>query len=181
MFDFHITKPIQKKEQKGFSTLQALVRATCLRRTKESMGVTLNLPSREERTEHVALLRKDQELYDFFKKRIADIVSGTSKINAAAPLERAKNSNVLSSLNFLRLICNHGRELLPQSAIAIWNNRDRDYMMTDYNEGVTDMSNSGSSTLSAKLEALLNNLGTAQAQEPHFPVKRCSSPSTQLH
>jgi SNF2 family DNA or RNA helicase len=173
-FDRHVTKPIQGKKKEGFSTLQALVRTTCLRRTKESIGVALNLPSREERTVDVPLLQKDQGLYDFFKKRTVDIVSGTTKINGAAPLERTKDSNVLSLLNFLRLICNHGRELLPDSAIAIWNNRDR--TLTDHNEEMTDIYNSDPPTFSAKLEALLNGLRSIQApnsgQERYLPVKR---------
>lgn len=175
-FNHYITKAVQGMKQAGFSTLQTLVRTTCLRRTEQSIAITLKLPLREERIEHVCLHLQDQELYDFFKDRTAAVASGASRTFAAASLDSNHKDNVLSSLNFLRLICNHGQDLLPKSAVEIWNARDR--TMTDFNEGTIKTSDTSARTSSTKVESLINNLRPTLApmhsQGQCLPVKRCS-------
>ncbi|KAL9621923.1 MAG: hypothetical protein Q9160_003744 [Pyrenula sp. 1 TL-2023] len=121
MFDFWITSPINENKSPGYKRLQSLIRATCLRRTKESVNDSLQLPPRLERTESIELPRRDRELYTFFKD-ITAAIAGDSSISSSGPLKHDdfKESNILSLIGFLRLICNHGQDLLPHSALAAW-------------------------------------------------------------
>ncbi|KAH7359599.1 SNF2 family N-terminal domain-containing protein [Pyrenochaeta sp. MPI-SDFR-AT-0127] len=126
MFDFWITSPIKKTRTScGFDRLQSLVKATCLRRTKTAIGYSLDLLPRIDEVEYVDLHPADQEVYEFFKTRTANIASGASSIDSQVmSSDQAKDTNILSLLNFLRLICNHGEQLLPESAVVAWNARD---------------------------------------------------------
>ncbi|PVI01811.1 hypothetical protein DM02DRAFT_671025 [Periconia macrospinosa] len=156
-FDQWITRPIQQKNPEGFKRLQILVRTTCLRRTKESIGDVLNLPPRKEETESVQLHPHDQELYDFFKEKAAELALGTSGSTLTPGiLKSSKDGSVLSLLNFLRLICNHGRQVLPETALTIWNARDQP--MTDIDEAKTNGDDIGAFVHSAKILALLGKL-----------------------
>jgi SNF2 family DNA or RNA helicase len=167
-FDHWITKPIQEKKQEGFSRLQILVRTTCLRRTKESIGDTLNLPQRKEEIEFVKLHQQDQELYDFFKSKATHLVSGTTTSNqAAATLKSAQDGSVLALLNFLRLICDHGQQILPETALQIWNDRGRS--MADRDETMVDGDDGGAHVFSAKVLALLKNL--ISTHTPTYDIK----------
>jgi SNF2 family DNA or RNA helicase len=125
-FDHWITKPIQDKRREGFSRLQILVRTTCLRRTKESIGDALHLPHRKEKIEFVTLQPRDQELYDFFKSKAVELASGsTASDPVIATRKPSQDGSVLTLLNFLRLTCDHGQQILPESALELWNARDR--------------------------------------------------------
>jgi SNF2 family DNA or RNA helicase len=178
MFDHWITKPIQEKKQEGFSRLQILVRTTCLRRTKESLGDALNLQPRKEEIEFVKLHQQDQELYDFFKSRAAELASGTRTSNpAAATFEPSQDGSVLSMLNFLRLICDHGQQILPKTALQIWHARDR--TMTDCDETMVNGNGDGVHVFSAKVLALLKKLISTHipaydVKGRYVPVKRYS-------
>ncbi|KAF2647161.1 hypothetical protein K491DRAFT_644351 [Lophiostoma macrostomum CBS 122681] len=175
MFDSWIAKPIQENKSEGFARLQALVRATCLRRTKASIGDALNLPPRHEVIEKVNLHPKDQELYDFFKIRAAKLAAGTRVSNPAnASHEQGQDGSVLSSLNFLRLICNHGETLLPETGMKIWNTRDR--TMTNGDDCIANGDGATTPNYSAKLIALLRNLISTHTLSPDagsqcIPVK----------
>src|SRR4051812_67902 len=65
-FDFWITSPIKQKRSNCVSTLGDLIRATCLRRTKNITQASLKLPGRIERTEEIDLHQADRALYEFF-------------------------------------------------------------------------------------------------------------------
>lgn len=124
-FDFWIASPLKENRAGSLQLLKNLVRATCLRRTKASSTVSLNLGKPIERTEQVQLHREDQRLYDFFKKKTADIAAGirhADKDNLSRKLTR--DENILSLMNFLRAICNHGMDLLPSSALSAWESSD---------------------------------------------------------
>jgi SNF2 family DNA or RNA helicase len=54
MFENWIAKPIKENKSEGYTRLQTLVRSTCLRRTKESIGDMLRLPQRQEKIEPVS-------------------------------------------------------------------------------------------------------------------------------
>jgi SNF2 family DNA or RNA helicase len=176
MFDHWITKPIQEKKQEGFSRLQILVRTTSLHRTKEGICDALNLQPRKEQIEFVKLHQQDQELYDFFKSRAAELASGIRTTDpAVATLEPSQNGSVLSLLNFLRLICNHGQQILPETALQIWNARDR--AMADRDEFMVNGDGDGAPIFSAKVVALLKNListhtPTYNIEGRYVPVKR---------
>lgn len=176
MFDHWITKPIHEKKSEGFTRLQNLVRGTCLRRTKESMGDILQLPRRHERIESIYLHQRDQEIYSFFKQRSADIASGTKIASLTAPqLNGAQDGGIITLLNFLRLICNHGEQLLPKSALHIWDNRNRS--MDGLNEVTMSDTYGASPRYSAKVLALLKNLIATHTPQRNpegtlIPVKR---------
>ncbi|KAH7009780.1 SNF2 family N-terminal domain-containing protein [Ilyonectria destructans] len=126
-FEFWIHSPIKKKQPQCFDALGDLIRATCIRRTKESCGLTLNLPSKTEVIEQVELDPDDQDLYNFFRDRTAKIAAGLSEDktgqNRRVP-GRKRGRNILTLINFLRRICNHGQEMLPPSALQSWREKD---------------------------------------------------------
>lgn len=102
-------------------TLQALVFATCLRRTKETARGSVQLPDITEETQIVQFTDSERDLYNYFQKYASEIVSKTTgNGNEMLP---GLGRNILPLINFLRLICNHGLQLLPDTAIQAWNNR----------------------------------------------------------
>ncbi|MCJ1307332.1 hypothetical protein MMC25_000978 [Agyrium rufum] len=135
LFDFWIAKPVKEKKPGSLERLKDLVKATCLRRTKRSSSVRLNPLPLVERVEDVQLHEDDQALYDFFKERAANLAAGLrpkktkerEKPNgmsmSMSNKRGGKEENILALMIILRLICNHGKELLPASALAIWNAR----------------------------------------------------------
>lgn len=111
---------MKEKNQFGLSRLQDLVRATCLRRTISGLGAaTLQLPLPEYKTEWLDL-RHDEQLYTFFKRKTACIASGLGKRQAKG--KGKGDENILSLLNFLRLICDYGERMLPAKALEAWRN-----------------------------------------------------------
>ena len=125
MFDFWIASPVKDGKPDSLRRLQDLVRATCLRRTKRTIGKSLELPRRIEKIETVEFHQADQELYTFFKEKTAKIAAGVSPCTPGTyKFEQLKENNILSLINFLRLICNHGKQLLPPSALEAWKAQD---------------------------------------------------------
>jgi len=124
-FDYWIASPLKETRAGSFKLLKNLVRATCLRRTKASSTVCLNLEKIIEKTEQVQLHQEDQRLYDFFKKKTADIAAGIRRVDKDNLSPKSTgDENILSLMNFLRAICNHGMELLPSSALSAWESSD---------------------------------------------------------
>jgi len=125
MFDFWIASPVKAKRPGGLRRLQDLIKATCLRRTKILVKDSVELPQRFEQTETVRLHPEDRMLYDFFKEKTATLATDLSlRKSSTVESNRSKDDNILSLINFLRLICNHGKELLPLSALKAWETRD---------------------------------------------------------
>jgi SNF2 family DNA or RNA helicase len=157
MFEHWIAKPIKENKAEGFTRLQTLVRSTCLRRTKESIGGVLNLPPRQEKIEPVYLSQQDQTLYDFFKEKSASLVSGTQTGHAAVTLsQNNQRGGVICLLNFLKT---------------------GDVSMRDINDELP--------RYSAKVLALLRNLLVAHTRtddinEDYIPAKRCERMHTSL-
>lgn len=112
MFDVWITAPIKDKKPNSLRRLKDLVSATCLRRTKAMISSeSLALPPRVEKIESVQLHQEGQELYNFFKLKTANIAAGLAGNREAGDttpgFDQRKESNMLSLINLLRLICNH--------------------------------------------------------------------------
>lgn len=156
--------------------LQTLVRSTCLRRTKESIGDILRLPQRHEKIEHVYLSQEDQMLYDFFKEKVASLASGTKASHVTVTQSyNDQRGGIICLLNFLRSICNHGKQLLPDTALRIWYTRDQS--MVTRGEVTMRENNGDSPRYSAKVLALLRNLLNAHTpandvNENYIPAKR---------
>ncbi|SCO12066.1 related to helicase-like transcription factor protein [Fusarium fujikuroi] len=120
VFDFWITKPVVQDTAEGLRRLKLLVSSTCLRRTKDSVTETLNLPDRKVHECVVQLDPDDRELYDFFKRNASHLIAnrGFDDSNSAQ-----RTGSILPIINTLRLICNHGERLLPNFALEAWSHR----------------------------------------------------------
>ncbi|KAK1830452.1 SNF2 family N-terminal domain-containing protein [Podospora conica] len=129
-FDSWIATSLQKTPRLGLNRLKDLVRATCLRRTKASRTVNLGLREPTKNIESVHLHDEDRALYEFFHKKISEIATGnnravgqTDRGNSGNP-KVSEDNNILFHMNVLRLICNHGRALLPAKALSSWHHGD---------------------------------------------------------
>jgi SNF2 family DNA or RNA helicase len=124
-FDSWIAIPFQNGRTNSLRRLTELIRATCLRRTKRTLRDSCELPDRIERTETLEFSETDQVLYAFFKEKCAQLAENVSTTKLASPeVSQRKEGNLLSLINFLRLICDHGEQLLPRSALDAWRARD---------------------------------------------------------
>ncbi|CAI6094506.1 unnamed protein product [Clonostachys chloroleuca] len=94
----------------------------------KGFGPTLIItPKSIEKVEWVSLTPEDRELYTFFEKKAAKIAAGLYQKNTKASTTPAeKETNILSLINFLRLICNGGEKLLPNSAVTAWQSRSEE-------------------------------------------------------
>ncbi|KAF5968446.1 hypothetical protein FBULB1_10725 [Fusarium bulbicola] len=118
-FDRWISNPIRDNLQEGLRKLRILVEATCLRRTKSSISQALPPPTVRE--EKVDLHPYDRCLYDFFESEAAKNAVDSSNeycVNRSNPGREKKN--VLSLIQNLRRICDHGEDLLPDADIEAW-------------------------------------------------------------
>lgn len=126
-FDKWITRPCKSDHPDSLRRLEVLIKATSLRRTKLSANLALKLPKKVEKVEWVSLTPEDRELYTFFEKKAAKIAAGLYQKNTKASTTPAeKETNILSLINFLRLICNGGEKLLPNSAVTAWQSRSEE-------------------------------------------------------
>jgi SNF2 family DNA or RNA helicase len=124
-FDFWIAAPLKNGRADSLRRLKDLIRATCLRRTKRTLGDSCELPKRTERIERVEFHETDRDLYAFFKEKCAEMAEGASITRRGSPeAGQREEGNLLSLINFLRLICDHGLQLLPRPALDAWNARD---------------------------------------------------------
>jgi SNF2 family DNA or RNA helicase len=124
-FDFWIASPLKNGRADSLRRLKELIRATCLRRTKRTLGDSCELPKRTERTENLRFHETDQDLYAFFKEKCAKMAEGVSTTRPGSLEGRQRREgNLLSLINFLRRICDHGLQLLPQPALDAWKARD---------------------------------------------------------
>ncbi|KEZ43834.1 hypothetical protein SAPIO_CDS3994 [Scedosporium apiospermum] len=135
-FDRLIAKPVKNKNQYGWGRLQDLVRATCLRRTISGLDAgILQLPPPKSKIEWIEL-GDDEPLYSFFKRKTASLASGQGKKKARSAKGSAGKvkggDNILSLINFLRMICNYGEQMLPAKALEAW--RQRDLSSIDWQE-----------------------------------------------
>lgn len=108
---------MEQNDKLGILRLQYLVRATCLRRTKQKVVFSeeLKLPPRSEREEIVSLHPDDQYLYDLVKKAAQEKAARLSSHPKMGWLTKDGERNILVLLNCLRRICDHGQQLLPES------------------------------------------------------------------
>jgi SNF2 family DNA or RNA helicase len=124
-FDFWVATPLKKGRADSLRRLKDLIRATCLRRTKLTLGSSCELPKRTERIEWVEFHETDQQLYSFFQAKCAKLAEdvSTTKLGSLEASGR-KEGNLLSLINFLRRICDHGEQLLSRFALDAWKARD---------------------------------------------------------
>ena len=102
------------------------MRATSLRRTIAS---SVKLLPPVEKVEWIDLGEAERELYDFFKSKAAELASSLGKKHPGAGAAAARpgtkgDGNILSLINFLRLICDYGEKTLPVTAIESWRSKN---------------------------------------------------------
>ncbi|KAF3770064.1 hypothetical protein M406DRAFT_220324, partial [Cryphonectria parasitica EP155] len=120
-----VAHPIKKQQHHSAQRLQDLVKATCLRRTKNTSSLSLNLPARTENVELVRLHLRDLEIYDFFKAGVARMAAGTHQENGTSDLDGwFKGKNILGMITCLRRVCDHGKHLLPVAALDAWTQKN---------------------------------------------------------
>jgi SNF2 family DNA or RNA helicase len=123
-FGYWIGKPVFLKQPHSLERLQTLIRATCLRRTKDLIQHGLQLPPKMERVQNIELSQEDKALYEFFKNQTSMFMSGrfsNGKPEKSSPLHRG---NILSLINILRRLCDGGTQMLPREALNAWRERD---------------------------------------------------------
>ncbi|KAJ4221035.1 hypothetical protein NW759_007103 [Fusarium solani] len=130
-FDSHIADPIRQRKGKGLVMLRKVVAVTCLRRTKADHAEMLNLPRKMEHIERVEMGRNDRRLYEFFK-RFSYHTAGLDKTS-----KKKAATNILVLISMLRLICDHGDALLPDSALTAWKKRDENALTWEMLESTT--------------------------------------------
>lgn len=176
--------------------LKKLVAATCLRRTKHHVRNQLKLPRRTDKEHLVELNTSERLLYGFFKIRASSLVARSTVHHEA--LNKGGWGNILTLINCLRLICNHGEELLSSSSLELWRSRDAFANDLDLRENdsqssteasrnhypqilplaVTNFGQNSSNVClpSSKVTALINNLRAEQNEhipsDSEKPIKR---------
>lgn len=123
-FDHWIATSVKENRPRIVQRLQDLVKATCIRPTKASSSVHLHLAKPCENTHTVALHGEDKDLYAFFRQRTMDVAAGIQETKRTGAKSDKTESNILSLMSILRLICNYGEALLPPNALSAWHQRD---------------------------------------------------------
>ncbi|KAL6407082.1 hypothetical protein AUP68_09908 [Ilyonectria robusta] len=101
-FNKTFVDPIRREQPQGWTRLNFLVKAIALRRTKETKGLNLQLPPREEVVFPVQLDVDEKHIYDHLVRAV------TQGLNS--PMA---NDSVFQTFLRLRQLCNH-RKLLPK-------------------------------------------------------------------
>ncbi|EWG41199.1 hypothetical protein FVEG_03350 [Fusarium verticillioides 7600] len=118
-FDHWISNQIRDNLQEGLRKLRILVEATCLRRTKTRISQALPPPTVCE--EKIELNPYDRALYNFFESEAAkNAADSPNNYPASAPEKGREKKNVLSLIQNLRQICDHGEDLLPATDMEVW-------------------------------------------------------------
>ncbi|GAW19569.1 hypothetical protein ANO14919_090570 [Xylariales sp. No.14919] len=73
------------------------------------------LPPRSERIHEVHLHQDDRNLYDTIKTVCAETAAGLAERPDKSSLSKGKENNLMVLINSLRLICDHGEQLLPKT------------------------------------------------------------------
>lgn len=105
LFYRHIIKPLKMGDPDGLRRLRTLVGSTCLRRNK----TILDLPPRIDQTQYVHFKPADRHLYETCKKDSAKLIEYALRESTHG----STYFGILQSILRLRLLCNHGKELLP--------------------------------------------------------------------
>jgi SWI/SNF-related matrix-associated actin-dependent regulator of chromatin subfamily A3 len=122
LFDYWIVSILKHQHDVGIRRLRKLINATCLRRTKETVGDIIKLPLRTDIEELVIPSNEERQMHDFFKARVSGFIIGLlDQSNSKQHYQKPKS--ILQLINLLRRLCDH-EELIPPNALRAWKNRD---------------------------------------------------------
>jgi hypothetical protein len=92
------------------------------------IGRSLGLRPPVETTTHIELSDNDRELYLFFQRKChllaRDAVEKKGKKKSTGSKIGKGEDNLLTLINFLRLICNYGERMLPSKAVTAWREKN---------------------------------------------------------
>ncbi|KAH8150923.1 uncharacterized protein LAJ45_05105 [Morchella importuna] len=119
-FSKYIVRPLKDANPEGLRCLCILIGSTCLRRTKD----ILELPPKIDQEVYIHLEPPERRLYEICKKDSANM------IEQALTESRSGSSyfSILQSILRLRLMCDHGKDLLP----SMVQNRLEGYSYADH-------------------------------------------------
>ncbi|KAF8253085.1 hypothetical protein K440DRAFT_643082 [Wilcoxina mikolae CBS 423.85] len=103
MFNRYIMTPINARQPHGIRNLRAALKPICLRRTKDT--ISRYLPVRREFIQYLTFSPREEQLYEEHAKKFASLPSKIVEHTA----------ETFRQLLTLRLICNHGYDLLDSS------------------------------------------------------------------
>lgn len=118
-FAFWVRIPVHERHgfSMGLQRLKKLIAATCLRRTKDHLHGQITLSGRTDKERRIDLEPFERELYDFFKSKASALVMSSRTDES---INSSSWNNMLSVVNTLRLICDHGYRLLGPSSLQLW-------------------------------------------------------------
>jgi len=115
-FNSTITKPITTSQSlDGIRSLQKLVQAVALRRTKSLVYDDLGLPKLHVRFHDVHLSEEERKNYNILKNSYKAIFN-----QHWLDGKHGSTSHIFQTILQLRQFCNHGLDLLPQNVLEIF-------------------------------------------------------------
>lgn len=124
-FNARISNSLKKEPEKALETLRKLVQATSLRRTKDSVFGQLHLPKRHNRTNDIMLDGEERRLYEILKNSYKMI------LEASTISEVQSTPCMFQTILRLRQFCDHGMDLLPRSALAVFEDSMDSKLLTE--------------------------------------------------
>lgn len=115
-FNSRVKVPVTNQKQSGLQTLQRLVQAVSLRRTKDAIKDDLQLPLRQVVDCRVRLSNFERKNYRILQQ------SYSSFLLQEDPFPKSRNpmSGVMQTIQRLRQFCNHGLDLLPRTVLQLF-------------------------------------------------------------
>lgn len=152
-FNRLIVNPLKAADPGGLRNLRALIRSIAIRRTKK----ILDLPSRTDQVQYVEFSVAERQVYNACTK------DSTSLIDAALSgnIKGSGYFGILQSFLRLRLICDHGKELLPRDV----NERIEDYINF---QGMNSMQ----SNIETPDQGLFSDVGLGVCEFCNSPIKK---------
>ncbi|EUC39593.1 hypothetical protein COCMIDRAFT_111133, partial [Bipolaris oryzae ATCC 44560] len=120
LFSLFISELLKNNPETALSYLRKLVQSTSLRRSKATVQKDLGIPGRENRVEKIILNNDERQKYDRLKQswdKILRMQSETTSRDISAQC-------IFQIILRLRQFCNHGFDLFPPSAMAIFSESD---------------------------------------------------------
>lgn len=152
-----IVNPLKLADPDSLRNLRQLIRSVAIRRTKK----ILDLPPRTNQVQYVEFSASERQVYEACTR------DSTTLIEAALVGSLTGNSyfGILQSFLRLRLVCNHGKELLP---------KDVNHRIEEYNKsrGCTESIRGNRSIQS---EGLFGDTGPAVCEFCDHPIKKGNS------
>jgi hypothetical protein len=152
-FSKYIVRPLKNANPEGLRSLRILIGSTCLRRNKD----ILELPPKIDQEVYIHLEPPERRLYEGCKKDSANMIEHALTESGSG----FSYFSILQSILRLRLMCDHGKDLLP----SVVQNRLEGYSYTDHNP---------SSSLDIDMEDYVQEGSPTQPIASGFFTPRCA-------